>query len=118
MAASHNRTGSFDTLRLAAALTVFHSHSFALAGLREPTFPGFSLGGAAVVVFFAMSGYWVSRSALERSIPAYAMARVLRIVPGLLVCCIVTIGLCALATSHIVNDYLREPDTWRWLQNA
>lgn len=112
------RDGSFDTLRLAAALLVFHSHSFAIAGRPEPHVPGFALGGVAVVIFFAMSGYWVSRSALERSLASFAVARTLRIVPGLFVCCLATILLCALATSQIVNDYFRNPETWRWLQNA
>lgn len=114
----HTRSGSFDTLRLFAALLVFHSHSFALAGLPEPSVPGFTFGGAAVVIFFAMSGYWVSRSALERSLASFAVARALRIVPGLFVCCLVTIVLCALATSEVINDYFRNPATWRWLQNA
>lgn len=112
------RDGSFDTLRLIAALMVFHSHSFALAGLPEPQLPGFSWGGVAVIIFFAMSGYWVSRSALERSLASFAVARTLRIAPGLFVCGLVTIAACALATSEIVNDYFRNPDTWRWLQNT
>lgn len=114
----HGRDGGFDTLRLLAALAVFHSHSFALAGYPEPRVPGFTVGSAAVIVFFALSGYWVSRSALERSLPAFAVARALRIVPGLFVCGFVTIGLCALATSLVVNDYLRDPQTWSFLRNS
>src|SRR5271169_4317016 len=100
-----SRNGSFDTLRLSAALIVFHSHSFAIAGLPEPTVPGHTWGRAAVIVFFAISGYWVTRSALERSLIGYGVARVLRIVPGLLVCCLFTIVFCALATSESVNQY-------------
>lgn len=115
---SEVRAGSFDSLRLLAALLVFHSHSFALAGLPEPSTPAYTWGGAAVVIFFAMSGYWVSRSALERSLASFAVARTLRIVPGLAVCCLVTIALCALATSDLVGGYFRNPETWRWLQNA
>lgn len=114
----HARSGSFDTLRLVAALLVFHSHSFAIAGWTEPSVKGFTLGGVAVAIFFAMSGYWVARSALERSLASFAVARALRIVPGLAVCCLATIVLCALATSQIVNDYFRDPATWRWLLNA
>jgi peptidoglycan/LPS O-acetylase OafA/YrhL len=114
----HSRNGSFDTLRLVAAMMVFHSHSFALAGLQEPAFAGYKLGTVAVLIFFAMSGYWVTRSALDRSLASFAAARALRIVPGLFVCGLVTIGICALATSQIVNDYFREADTWRWLQNS
>jgi peptidoglycan/LPS O-acetylase OafA/YrhL len=118
MASHQTRRGSFDTLRLAAALLVFHSHSFALAGLPEPGVPGYSWGGVAVMIFFAMSGYWVSRSALERSLTSYTVARALRIVPGLFVCSLITIALCALATSEPVNAYFREGATWSWLQNS
>jgi peptidoglycan/LPS O-acetylase OafA/YrhL len=114
----HARRGGFDTVRLLAALTVFHSHSFALAGLTEPRVPGFTWGSAAVIVFFAISGYWIRRSALERSLASFAVARALRIAPGLFVCCLVTIGLCALATSEVVDDYFRNPATWSWLRNA
>lgn len=114
----HSRGGGFDTLRLFAALLVFHSHSFAIAGLTEPSVKGFSLGGVAVAIFFAMSGYWVSKSALQRGLASFAAARAFRIVPGLFVCCLATIVLCALATSEIVNDYFRNPATWRWLLNA
>lgn len=118
MIPGHGRRGSFDTLRLVAALTVFHSHSFALAGRYEPHVSSYNLGSVAVIVFFTMSGYWVSRSALERSPQSFALARALRIVPGLLVCCLVNIGLGALATSYPVNAYLRRTDTWLYLQNA
>lgn len=112
------RRGGFDTLRLIAALMVFHSHSFAIGALPAPQLPAFTYGSAAVIMFFAMSGYWVSRSALERSVASYATARTLRIVPGLFVCCLITIVLCALATSEKVGDYFRMADTWRWLGNA
>ncbi|MCR5879121.1 acyltransferase [Phenylobacterium sp. J367] len=114
----HPRSGSFDTIRLLAALMVLHSHMFALAGLDQPTLPGGSYGAIAVVIFFVVSGYWVSRSAVQRSLAAYASARALRIVPGLAVCCAVTVLACALATSLPVNDYLRHPKTWAYLWNA
>jgi peptidoglycan/LPS O-acetylase OafA/YrhL len=118
MIPGHDRRGSFDTLRLVAALTVFHSHSFALAGRYEPQVAGYHLGSVAVIVFFAMSGYWVGRSALQRSPQSFALARTLRIVPGLFVCCLLTIALCALATSYPINSYFGRADTWLWLQNA
>jgi peptidoglycan/LPS O-acetylase OafA/YrhL len=118
MTQGHTRDGSFDTLRLIAALMVFHSHSFAIANLQAPQLPAFLWGSAAVVIFFAMSGYWVSRSALERSVASFTAARALRIVPGLFVCGLVTIVICALATSENIRDYFHNRDTWRWLQNA
>jgi peptidoglycan/LPS O-acetylase OafA/YrhL len=118
MTETQRRTGSFDTVRLIAALMVFHSHSYSIAGGRDPWLPGNTVGGSAVMIFFTVSGYWVSRSALERSALAFATARALRIVPGLLVCLLVTIGLCALATTLPAADYFSRPDTWSFLRNA
>lgn len=118
MGEAQSRKGSFDTIRLFAALMVFHSQSFAIAGWPEPWLPGNTFGGAAVVVFFVVSGFWVSRSALDRGAVSYAVARFLRIVPGLFVCLLVTIVLCSLASSIPINQYYREPGTWHWLTNA
>lgn len=115
---ANTRSGSFDTIRLVAALLVYHSHSFALAGRPEPGVPGYSLGGVAVLIFFAVSGYWVSQSALQRSFGAFVLARALRIFPGLAVSLVVVILACALASSIPVNDYLVQPSTWRFMQNA
>lgn len=112
------RSGSFDTIRLIAALLVYHSHSYALAGRAEPGLPGYSLGGIAVLIFFTVSGYWVTQSALQRNFGAYVMARALRIFPGLAVSLVVVILAGALASSIPVNDYLLQPGTWRFMQNA
>ncbi|WP_374472940.1 acyltransferase family protein [Phenylobacterium sp.] len=114
----HSRRGGFDTVRLAAALMVLHSHMYALAGLGQPTLPGGSYGAVAVVIFFVVSGYWVTRSALQRTVASFAVARALRIVPGLAVCCALTVVACALASSIPVNDYLRSAQTWNFMWNA
>ncbi|HEY8615044.1 acyltransferase [Phenylobacterium sp.] len=114
----HPRGGGFDSIRLVAALMVFHGHMYALAGRPQPLLPGGTFGSVAVIVFFVVSGYWVTRSALERTLVSYAAARALRIVPGLAVCCAVTILGCALASSIPVNDYLRSPTTWGFMWNS
>jgi len=77
---------SFDFVRFAAAVSVLISHHFALNGLAEPFIPVFrdTLGGAAVAVFFVMSGYLICES-LKRSNrwDAFLAARFLRIMPNL-----------------------------------
>jgi len=112
------RTGSFDTVRLVAALMVFHSHSFSISGSSDPWLPGNTVGGTAVMIFFVISGYWVSNSALQRSLAAFLTARALRIVPGLLVCLAITIAACAFVSALPPDSYFRHPDTWGFLRNA
>src|SRR5215218_6951787 len=119
MTPAPHRTGSFDTMRLTAALMVFHSHAFALTGHREPLLPGYlTFGGVAVSVFFAMSGYLVTTSALKRSTGSYVIARAIRIWPGLAVCCAVSIVLGALITSLPTSDYLSRSDTFSYMRNT
>jgi peptidoglycan/LPS O-acetylase OafA/YrhL len=106
-------------MRLLAALMVFHGHAFALAGRGQPRLAGsLAIGGVAVSVFFVMSGYLVTKSALRRSLMSYAVARAIRIWPGLVVCCAVSIGLGALVTTIPVAHYLSHPQTVSYLRNA
>jgi peptidoglycan/LPS O-acetylase OafA/YrhL len=113
------RQGSFDTVRLLAALMVFHSHAFALAGFKEPRMPGsISFGATAVSIFFVISGYLVTTSALSRSVVSYAVARALRVWPGLAVCCAVSILIGAFVTTLPVSDYFSRPETLSYLRNT
>lgn len=119
MSAQAGLAGSFDTMRLLAALMVFHGHAFALAGRVEPRLAGsLVVGGVAVSIFFVMSGYLVTKSALRRSLMSYAVARAIRIWPGLVVCCAVSIGLGALVTTRPIFEYLTHPQTFSYLRNA
>lgn len=83
-----NRDNSFDLIRHFAALLVLYSHHFALLKLPEPTFPHWdSLGFVAVVIFFAMSGYFMPGSFNSSGNFLVFMAkRCRRIFPGLIVC--------------------------------
>ena len=75
---------NFDGVRLVAALAVFVSHQFWMAGTPEPrTFGPMTLGSLAVLVFFAISGHlvassWVADPVLWR----FAARRFLRIWPA------------------------------------
>lgn len=87
---------NFLILRLFAALLVIVGHSFALAPrrcgacvdpLRAIGAP-VPLHGFGVLVFFAISGFLIVRSALTHDAAFYLRSRLLRIVPGLAVCAI------------------------------
>lgn len=114
----------FDHVRLVAATMVIVSHCWPIfAGGKDPirTLTGHvTLGELAVAVFFVVSGFLVYRSAeTSRSWMRFALARFLRIVPGVLVCtlfCILVVGLTATRLGTL--EYLSSLQTWAFLKNA
>lgn len=85
-----DRQNNFNLLRIIAALAVLVSHAYPIAlgpGTPEPLAGvlGINLGEVAVLMFFAISGYFISRSFHnKRSILEFVVARILRIYPALL----------------------------------
>ncbi|HJV99099.1 MAG TPA: acyltransferase [Arthrobacter sp.] len=79
---------SLNALRLILAAMVIVSHSWWIGGYgAEPQPGGVKLGSWAVIGFFGISGYLITRSRLQaRSGAAFCHARFLRIFPGLAVC--------------------------------
>ncbi|WP_185020616.1 acyltransferase family protein [Histidinibacterium lentulum] len=97
-ALASGRTGNLDTLRLVLAASVVVSHAWPLAlgpGTAEPlsALTGHALGGWAVGLFFFLSGLLVTASAERRSPAGFWAARARRIVPGLGVALLATLGL-------------------------
>ena len=107
---------------LAAAMVVF-SHAYALTRRTgdEPlvalTQARIDAGTVGVIVFFGVSGFLIAQS-LERtpSLVRYAVARALRIVPGLYLAklfCVVAVGWAV--TVLPTASYWSDPSTWRFL---
>lgn len=98
---SDNRDNNFNLIRMIAALGVLISHAYPLSlgkGSDEPLqlwLHGMSLGTLSVIIFFGISGFFISAS-FERSssILRFIMARLLRIFPALCVVLIVTLIFC------------------------
>jgi peptidoglycan/LPS O-acetylase OafA/YrhL len=112
-----------NLLRMVAAASVLFSHAYALTGhmLDEPLVvaSGQRTDAATigVVVFFAISGFLIAQSlARRRTLYAYAVARALRILPGLMlakIVCVLLVGW--YATSLASAAYWTHADTWRFL---
>jgi peptidoglycan/LPS O-acetylase OafA/YrhL len=100
------RENNFDMLRLFAALQVLILHSIIWFGLEEAHtsikkfsdiiwfFPG-------VTIFFAISGFLIFKSLLNKGLAGYFKNRFLRIYPALWACFLVT--LLILFYFHIIN---------------
>lgn len=88
-----HKNNCFDVIRHFAAFLVLFSHQFALSGRPEPAFPSWeTLGFVAVVMFFAMSGFFMPRSySSAGDFMGFLAKRCRRIFPGLVVCCFIMV---------------------------
>ena len=113
------RDNNLNLIRAIAASAVLVSHAYPITygpGLWEPLKGslGHSLGAISVYVFFAISGFLISMS-FERSSSwtSFMVARILRLVPGLLVSLmIVAFILGPLVTSLPQELYWSDPRTY------
>lgn len=85
------RRNSLNAFRLVLASLVVVSHSWLLSGSgAQPELGGIDLGTWAVIGFFTLSGFLITRSRLSgRPASSYYWNRALRIMPAFLVCIIV-----------------------------
>jgi peptidoglycan/LPS O-acetylase OafA/YrhL len=118
-----DRDNNFDSLRLIAATAVIFSHSFLLADQNERREPFVRLLGAhniigiyGVLVFFAISGYFVTRSYFSSASPLeFIQKRVLRIFPGLIVCAfILTFVIAPIFFNGSAASYYLSADPYRY----
>jgi peptidoglycan/LPS O-acetylase OafA/YrhL len=119
---AHGRDNNFNLIRFIAALGVLVSHAWPIAlgpGTAEPleALTGHSLGGLAVYVFFATSGYFIAASfARSNSATVFLRARALRLFPGLAVSLLlVGFGIGLWVTSLPAGDYLSHRQTWSFV---
>ena len=123
-APADQRANNFDAVRLMAALSVVFSHSFLIAEGSEASEPFVRITGnqcilglVGVFVFFIISGYLVTESYCRTPAPGrFAVRRMLRIYPGLLV----NLLICALLIGPLVSalpagTYFTSPELRQFL---
>lgn len=112
---------NFTLLRLALAVAVVVSHSVSVTTgsvFDEPlaASTGFTLGEHAVNGFFAISGFLVTMSFDKRGWRDYAIARTLRIAPGLIVATLAVALLLGGAITRLpLTEYLESPGLRRFI---
>lgn len=111
------RNDNFLWLRIIAALLVIYGHSFVLSpepGARDLFLRlnwGHYSGDIAVDIFFVVSGFMVSGSYIRRTdLFEFLKARVLRIVPALFVCLILT--------AYVVGPIFTTMGTFEYLRSS
>ena len=120
-AALAHEKNNFGLIRMALALAVVVSHAFSVttgALFDEPLIAstGFTLGEHAVNGFFAISGFLVTMSFARRGWRDYAVARVLRIAPGLIVAVLAVSLLLGSAMTRLpLGEYLESPALRRFI---
>jgi peptidoglycan/LPS O-acetylase OafA/YrhL len=92
------KDNNFNMLRILAALGVLVSHAYPIAlgaGTPEPLsamLGGVTLGTVSVMMFFSISGFFITRSFAGRaSLWQFFQARILRLFPALIVVLLVTL---------------------------
>jgi peptidoglycan/LPS O-acetylase OafA/YrhL len=115
-AVAGSRVNNFDVLRLAAAGLVLVSHSFPLTGHRGPLV-SHPLGTAGVEVFFAISGFLVTKSWLgDPSLRRFLRKRAFRIFPGLIGSVTVTaLVIGTVFTAGSITGYLDSRLPWGYI---
>jgi peptidoglycan/LPS O-acetylase OafA/YrhL len=118
-AARQRQANLFDLLRVIAATMVLWGHAFSLTGGQPPGWFGNAIGTIGVKIFFVISGLLITRSWLADPRPwAYAMRRVLRIMPALILVVLITVGVMGpLVTMLPLRDYMLSGGTRLYLWN-
>lgn len=112
----------FDLLRILAAGGVVFSHAFLIMELTEAGEPlkaatGTILGLYAVMIFFILSGFLVTDSALRsQGVLDFAAKRARRLLPGFLAAnLIVALAICPLFATEGAMAFLGQPVPWETL---
>lgn len=111
-ARASGRVNHFNLLRFVAAFSVLVSHAFPIALGPDAVQPlerllaGKTLGAVAVIVFFAISGYFIAQSYdRSRSAGVFLSARGLRLFPGLIIMLCLTVIVGAALTTLPATGY-------------
>jgi peptidoglycan/LPS O-acetylase OafA/YrhL len=107
------RRNNYDFLRISAAVLVVLGHAFSLTGSPRsvPAIAGMEIHSFGVVIFFSLSGYLVTKSAISNSLKGFFLRRGFRLFPGLLLVTIMTTLVIGPGVSSLgISGYFQNPN--------
>lgn len=115
-ASTVHRSNNFDAIRIVAALVVIFGHACPLSGHPDDVILGNAVQSIAVKIFFVVSGFLVAKSwESDPHVGRYLVRRGLRLLPGLAMVLLLTIGLLGPAfTTLSIPAYFAHGGTWRY----
>ncbi|MBB5360832.1 peptidoglycan/LPS O-acetylase OafA/YrhL [Rhodanobacter sp. ANJX3] len=114
-----HRENNFDAVRLLAAAVVIFGHAHPLTHTVDQGVLGNSVQALAVKIFFVISGYLICTSwSIDPNFFRYLRKRALRIFPGLIVLCLLTVFVVGpLMTVLPVSQYFSYLHTFGYFKN-
>lgn len=118
-----SRSNNFTLLRLIFAWAVLAGHSFPIAAqgsdpLSMLLLPYTWIGEVAVSGFFAISGYLVTASFTQRSMPAFIASRAFRLYPAVIAYSLIAILIIGPLNSSVPLATYFQANPWNNLLNA
>ena len=113
------KTNNFNIMRFVAAIMVIYGHMAAIMGVSPHTVCGQAVSSLGVKIFFAISGYLITKSYLTDSNKLrYLIKRCLRIFPGLIAVVLVAAFIIGPFITRLpLNEYFTNPATYTYLLN-
>lgn len=108
----------FNFLRVLLASLVIFSHGYVLTGNLDPSESAlpFSVSRLAVLLFFTLSGFLVTNSLQLRGVRQFAVARGLRMLPGLWVMLVVSaIAVSVMFGPNAFGQIAGDTSVWRYI---
>ncbi|MBS1906029.1 MAG: acyltransferase [Actinobacteria bacterium] len=110
------RRNSLNLFRLVLAFLVLVAHGYYIVGRHDsPGFNGENLGGWAVIGFFVISGFLITRSRFRTDPGTFLVHRIGRIMPAFIVCLLLTAAVFApvalWVTQGSLSGYLHDGPT-------
>ena len=114
------RANGFDALRLIAAAMVIFGHAYPLTGNSSIGFLANTVQTIGVKTFFVISGFLIARSWLsDPDLLRFWSKRALRIMPGLILICLITVFVWGPAVSSLdLAEYFGSQWTWSYFWNV
>lgn len=112
-----NKENNYNIIRFVCACFVIYGHMFIFYGYPATSLFANEISALGFKMLMVLSGLMITQSCLrDKNFFRYALKRIFRIFPALIVCVtFTTLVLGPLVSTLSVREYLSHPGTWEYL---